>query len=140
MEIASAISLRFLTAGGPYTCIPAMRGVGTSYGMSFVVICNGETLGSLSVCLSCLSVLSVCLSVSFRLAQLIVPALSLQPNLSVDRVHTKNLFKIHRLFTNICSMYMVLKSNTKVHNSSAHPVKGRNPYYSGWPMHSISQN
>ena len=35
---------------------------------------------------------------------------------------------------------MVQKSNMKVHNSSAHPVKGRNPYYSWWPMHSISQN
>ena len=32
------------------------------------------------------------------------------------------------------------KSTMKVCNSSAHPVKGRNPYCSGWPTHSISQN
>ena len=42
----------------------------------------------------------------------------------------KKTFTIHKLFTNTCSMYMVQKSKTKVHNSSAHPVKGLNPYYS----------
>ena len=51
-----------------------------------------------------------------------------------------NPFTIHKLFTNICSMYMVQKSNTKVHNSFTHPIKGRNPYYSWWPMHSISHS
>ena len=40
--------------------------------------------------------------------------------------HTKNPFKIHKLFANLCNM--VQKSNTKVRNSPAHPVKGRNPY------------
>ena len=38
----------------------------------------------------------------------------------------KNPFTIHKLLQHV----MVQKSNTKVHNSSAHPVKGRNPYYS----------
>ena len=41
----------------------------------------------------------------------------------------KNPFTICKLFTKICNM--VQKSNTKVHNFSAHPVKGRNSYYSG---------
>ena len=59
---------------------------------------------------------------------------------AIHRVHTKNPFTIHTFFTNICSMYKVQQSNTKVHNSSAQPVKGLNPYYSWWPMHSISQN
>ena len=30
--------------------------------------------------------------------------------------------------------------NTKVRNSSTQPVKGRNPYDSQWPIHSICQN
>ena len=36
----------------------------------------------------------------------------------------KNPFKIHKIFTNLCNM--ARKSNTKVQNSSAHPVKGCN--------------
>ena len=55
-------------------------------------------------------------------------------------VCAESIQKILSQFTNICSMYMAQKSNTKVHNSSAHPVKGHNLYYSWWPMHSISQN
>ena len=43
---------------------------------------------------------------------------------NLDRVHTKNPFKIHKLFTSLCNM--VQESNTKLHNTSAHPVKGRN--------------
>ena len=50
----------------------------------------------------------------------------------------KNPFQIHKLFTNLCTR--VQKSNTKVRNAAACPVKGRNPYYSRWPTHSISQN
>ena len=34
----------------------------------------------------------------------------------------KNPFKIHKHFTNLCNT--AWKSNTKVHNSSTHPVKG----------------
>ena len=47
----------------------------------------------------------------------------------------KNPFKIHKFFTNFCNM--ARKSNMKVHNSSTHLVKGRNPYYSRWPTHSM---
>ena len=50
----------------------------------------------------------------------------------------KNPFKIHKRFTNHSNMAQ--KSNTKVRNSSAHLVKGHNPYCSWWPTHSISQN
>ena len=53
-------------------------------------------------------------------------------------VQKKNTFKMHQLLTNLCNM--AWKCSTKVGNSSAHPVKGRNPYCSRWPMHSISQN
>ena len=56
----------------------------------------------------------------------------------ITRFVQKIPFKIHKLFTNTCNM--ARKSNTKVHNSSAHPVKGHNPYCSRWLMHSISQN
>ena len=61
---------------------------------------------------------------------------------NMDNPQTKAGFikKILLQFTNFCSMYMVQESNTKVHNSSAQPEKGRNPYYSWWPKHSISQN
>ena len=44
---------------------------------------------------------------------------------SLYRAHTKILSKFIN-FSNLCNM--VQKSNTKVRNSSAHPVKGRNPY------------
>ena len=50
----------------------------------------------------------------------------------------KNPFKIHSLLTDLCNM--AWKSNTKVHTTSAHLVKGRNPHCSRWPTHSISQN
>ena len=45
----------------------------------------------------------------------------------------KNPFRIHKLCTDLCSM--ARKSNMKVHNTSTHPVKGRNPYCSRWPTH-----
>ena len=35
---------------------------------------------------------------------------------------------------------MAWTNNMKVHKSSAHPVKGCNPYCIPWPTHSISQN
>ena len=45
----------------------------------------------------------------------------------------KNPFRIHKLCTDLCSM--ARKSNTKVHNTSTHLVKGHNPYCSWWPTH-----
>ena len=48
---------------------------------------------------------------------------------SYRKIHSK----IHKLFTNLCNMAQ--KSNTKVCNSAAHLVKGRNPYCSQRLMH-----
>ena len=50
----------------------------------------------------------------------------------------KKSLKIHKLFTNLCNMGQ--KSNTKVCNSAAHLVKGRNPYCSQRLLHFIRQN
>ena len=58
-----------------------------------------------------------------------------------SRVHTKKYFQNSQTFhKHLQHVYLMQKSNMKVHNSSAHPVKGRNPHYSRSPMHSISRN
>ena len=77
-------------------------------------------------------------------------ARGISPQFNTTGLIQKNPFKIYKLFTNLFhepnvtenakpqhdARNMARKSNTKVRNSSAHLLKGRNPYCSWWLMYS----